>query len=44
MFHHNRRAVPVGKNFEDIVLYFENPANTDMKLDLVKEITEEWSK
>lgn len=44
MFHHNRRGVPVGKNFEDIVLYFDNPANADMKADLTKEIQEEWAK
>lgn len=44
MFHHNRRSVPVGKNFEDIVLYFDNPANSDMKADLTREIQAEWAK
>lgn len=40
--YHIKKGNPMGKNFEDIVMYLENPGNSDVMLDVTAAVENVW--
>lgn len=43
MLYYIRKGTPMGKNFEDIVMYLSNPANSNELLDITSTVEQLWN-
>jgi len=42
VIYHIKKGNPMGKNFEDVVMYLNNPANSDVLLDVTEHVQKFW--